>query len=1506
MLNRNQMQRTLWFVRLVSLCVERSRGQTESDAYGGAYKTYEDAPAFSAEILGLPTSVSGVSLVCPPKRSATFELHENGTYTYQPALNEYSTSQGDLDLFSYVYLNETGGYHEEYRAVTHSYIYIAPVNDAPIAAYGLDTLVFNANQDVITPNSIYDQDVRRSLAAPYVLKASLVGSDPDGDQLTYSILQQATHGHVTIVEGSWFQYVPDANFLGLDSFVYMANDSLGGGHIQGQPNNPGLNATAEVIVQVGSSGELPAVVDSYVGTQEDTSVLGQFIREGVGYTTNFQSFFRFRTVLDPSNGAVEVSCDGLEVLDPDSCSTDCAGVSRDSCHSSHPAAFFRYHPNIDTFGSDEFFFTYDVEEQGLSPTPASVTVTVEPVNDAPVAVSTEVPAPMTYTSGPNPVLSYASVILTGEDIDSPTLQALVEIPDAADGRLYTALGDDGVPLESSALNLQEADDNGHVALPFSDAAEVQLYYVAPEGRRGAWSLPWSITDGEAESSSASMGINVSCSPGYRVQSAASCAPCEAGLKSELPDQRSCTPCGLGTASVGGFSTCALCNETAYQDEMGATLCKACPQYSSGEEGQTSIESCQCLPGYYGMPGATCQECPNEGVWTHCTETNLRWPLPASGFWVDASREPVDIHQCFPVEACEGFTATLVAGHGLGCGQDAVSMDAVSDGETCSSGYEGTSCSECSAGHYRSMGQCLTCTDAIIVRVAVMAAVLLLPIAMNLHDQSRSFMATDIGLTHVQVIGLFRRLDLNWPSIPGKILQFFLWHALPFDELQLECLSAVDDAWELYKVWLKTTIFLPPILAAALAIGRGCPLLSKEAVMARRVRSTEHLLRTYLRGGLAEFSEEKSWTGLATWVAHVMLTYSQTLQLFLALGSVTLFDCLKSDTDGQFYMKAAPNVACYEYGPTDKWGEMLPWALAGIVVYVVAPIVGVFLLLTHVFQDAGGSYPEEGWLVEVSGHLFCETRRPIKQQAPESYEYLLQLRVMIFRAVILALTIHSNVAFSGSDGQTALFQAIFCMAVLAALINLNLARSPYSNPALRDSRTFLFYTELATLWIGVFSLADISMSDETKISMDTALVLVLVVSYIVAVVYIPVFSNRARWRTWVASLRFDVSATADDLTEKEESPQADAPPARPQGESRWVKAGKQVLRGVDLIGNLQRHDQQHLEGRSAEGKSLAHHQWSGAVDYLAQARGKDTSPTDLEVIGETLKSNSLDALRELVMSGKADLRQVVKVFSEVFLLHEASREAVATQEDLKPFHAYLKPALRMQQMARLACCEDPSVSNAEIARRLEELVMQRLSPAATGECGTWRWNKSLGQLLQWDAVRTLESSFGHELRVRKVERAATVIQRNYRTMVGRKGAASTAISATAPVPGATAIDEVTFLNPLRGSPESNQMARHALEGEMGIEAIDTAEMTFVAIAENPLGAKGSLNLIDLTGRHMLAYSASEAVATAVLYLPVDDLENEKPVENSALGRLATAATLGSSVTTANIEDQPQSQ
>ncbi|MEJ0074051.1 MAG: VCBS domain-containing protein [Alphaproteobacteria bacterium] len=80
---------------------------------------------------------------------------------------------------------------------------VMPVNDAPVA-----------------------QNVAASGNEDNVIHGALIATDVDSASLAYSRVAQAAHGTVTINMNGTFSYTPDADFNGIDSFTFKANDGF--------------------------------------------------------------------------------------------------------------------------------------------------------------------------------------------------------------------------------------------------------------------------------------------------------------------------------------------------------------------------------------------------------------------------------------------------------------------------------------------------------------------------------------------------------------------------------------------------------------------------------------------------------------------------------------------------------------------------------------------------------------------------------------------------------------------------------------------------------------------------------------------------------------------------------------------------------------------------------------------------------------------------------------------------------------------------------------------------------------------------------------------------------------------------------------------------------------------------------------------------------------------------------------------------------------------------------
>ena len=163
-------------------------------------------------------------------------------------------------------------------------------------------------------------------------------SDPDGDALMLQSVTQPASGSATIV-GDEVRYVPDPNFHGIDTFTYTIRDGAG------------ATSTATVTVTVASANDAPAALDDEDETDEDTPVIVDVLANDSD--PDGDPLF-VEAVSQPANGIVVNN--GTDVL---------------------------YTPDANFHGVDTF--TYTACDGNGCTMDATVTVTVYPVNDPPVA-----------------------------------------------------------------------------------------------------------------------------------------------------------------------------------------------------------------------------------------------------------------------------------------------------------------------------------------------------------------------------------------------------------------------------------------------------------------------------------------------------------------------------------------------------------------------------------------------------------------------------------------------------------------------------------------------------------------------------------------------------------------------------------------------------------------------------------------------------------------------------------------------------------------------------------------------------------------------------------------------------------------------------------------------------------------------------------------------------------------------------------------------------------------
>lgn len=205
------------------------------------------------------------------------------------------------------------------------------------------------------------------------LDITLTGSDIDSDTLTFSIVNQPKHGSLSGTAPA-LTYTPNADYFGSDSFTFKVSDGTAD------------SAPATISISLRGSSDTPrALGDLYIASEDQTLTVA-----APGVLSNDSEVdgeaLSAQVVTQPQHGTLVLNANGS----------------------------FIYTPDADFNGAD--FFTYKATDGVLQSAAVRVDITVQAVNDAPVASAQSVATSLGLSK---------TVTLSGSDLEGSPLTYMV-------------------------------------------------------------------------------------------------------------------------------------------------------------------------------------------------------------------------------------------------------------------------------------------------------------------------------------------------------------------------------------------------------------------------------------------------------------------------------------------------------------------------------------------------------------------------------------------------------------------------------------------------------------------------------------------------------------------------------------------------------------------------------------------------------------------------------------------------------------------------------------------------------------------------------------------------------------------------------------------------------------------------------------------------------------------------------------------------------------------------
>ncbi|MDA9841772.1 Ig-like domain-containing protein, partial [Candidatus Marinimicrobia bacterium] len=235
---------------------------------------------------------------------------------------------------------------------------------------GLNNKSINIGTANITVNPINDPPVSEEVSVSVVENTAVLitmnASDIESNTLTYLISAQPSNGILGGVAGSQVLYTPNANYIGSDSFIYKVNDGTD------DSNNAVVNIT------VTPANTAPVAENGSFVIDEDSSASINLTATDIN-----NDDLTFIIAESPQNGSVSI--DGSTA---------------------------NYTPNADYNGTDTF--TFKANDGLLDSNIATISATINPINDAPTVEDITASIDTRNSSSTN-------ITLNASDVDGNTV-----------------------------------------------------------------------------------------------------------------------------------------------------------------------------------------------------------------------------------------------------------------------------------------------------------------------------------------------------------------------------------------------------------------------------------------------------------------------------------------------------------------------------------------------------------------------------------------------------------------------------------------------------------------------------------------------------------------------------------------------------------------------------------------------------------------------------------------------------------------------------------------------------------------------------------------------------------------------------------------------------------------------------------------------------------------------------------------------------------------------------